>query len=127
MVAASTGCVPQYALLDDHQRERYTDLARGFAWRLHWEPAYGFTLTDEMIGMIAGHVALMALGLDPDAFRGVRTVVVHPDTIVLTGARRGPSPYTVTDDPRRVLGHTTATGPVFIRSTTLPLSYQTPK
>lgn len=114
VAAAATGCVPQYESLDDPQRERYLELVHTFANRLNWEAAHLFTLTDEMIGTIAGNVALMTLGLGAGAFRGGGTVVVHPSIIALTGPRPGPSRYTVVDGPRPVLGHTSATGPVFL-------------
>lgn len=74
---------------------------------------FGFALTDEMIGTIAGHVALMTGNLPHEVLGGVN-VVVHPTTMVLSGPRPGPSPFTVTDEPQRVLGHTGASGPVFL-------------
>ncbi|MGI8574196.1 MAG: zinc-dependent peptidase [Egibacteraceae bacterium] len=106
--------VPHVELLEEEGRQRYSELVRALAKKLGWEAANGFALTAEMIGTVAGHAALMGLNLDSKAFAGVRTVVLHPTTMVLTEPRPGPFLHTVTEGPMPVLGHTTATGPVFI-------------
>lgn len=104
----------QYQLLEDQERRRFRELVRTLAKQLGWEAANGFALTAEMIGTVVGHVALMGLNLDPKAFAVVRTVVMHPTTMILNEPRPGPSLHTVTNGPLPLLGHTTATGPVFI-------------
>jgi Mlc titration factor MtfA (ptsG expression regulator) len=107
--------VPHAVELDTAEAALLLERARMVAQRLRWEPAYGFAITGAAIAAIAANAAFASLGLAPDVLlRSVRTVVVHPTTMLLTGPRPGPSPYTVTDRPLPVLGHTSATGPLHL-------------
>ena len=54
------------------------------------------------------------LGLGYDSYRGVRTIIVHPTTMTLTGERGGPIEGTVSDGPLPVLGVAHYDGPVII-------------
>lgn len=113
-VAVVGRVLPHWIHLDDHERDRLQVITADLLDRCHWEAAHGFTLTDEIRLTIAAHAALLAIGLPGQPFGSVKTIVVHPSTITLTGARSGPVPGTITDSPTPVLGHTTAHGPIFI-------------
>jgi MtfA peptidase len=78
----------QWALLDEAERARLGELAEALLVDKRWEAARGFTITDEVRTLIAGHAALLALALDGDPYDGVGTIVVR------TGAmrRRPPEP-----------------------------------
>jgi MtfA peptidase len=107
--------VRHWATLDDDERARLGDLVAWFVTRKRFEAARGFELTQEVVLTVAGHAALLVLGLGPDALRDVRAVVVHPRTITQRGARATTIRGVVADGPRRVLGHTAALrGPVVL-------------
>ncbi len=71
-----------------------------------WEAANGFELTHEIRLAIAAQAAVLVLGLDIDAYRHVRTIVVHPTTMIRTGERAGPVRGVVADGPLPLLGET---------------------
>ena len=76
-----------WPLLSADEQERLVDLTDGLMAQVRWEAAQGFDLTDEMCTVIAAQAALTCLGFDEglDALVHVRTVIVHPRTIVLDG------------------------------------------
>ena len=112
--AVIVATLPDWPRLDVAERARLEEIAADLLHRPSWEPARGFALDDQIRGTIVGHAALLGIGLPPPVFRNVTAIVVHPATMALTGPRPGPMPGTVTDEPRPVLGHTSAHGPVFI-------------
>ncbi len=69
-----------------------------------WEAANGFELTRGMRVTIAAQAAVLVLGLQLDAYRHVRTIVVHPTTMIRTGQRAGPVRGVVSDGPLPLLG-----------------------
>jgi hypothetical protein len=80
-----------------------------------WEAAHGFTLTDTMCTVIAAQAALVILGLDLDAYRDVRAIIVHPTTVISTVPRQGPVPGVVTEEPIDLLGEAhQQRGPVIV-------------
>lgn len=80
-----------------------------------WEAAQGFELTEEIRLTIALQAALLVLGLSFEHYRMVRTIIVHPTTMVSTGERAGPVAGVITDDPLSLLGQAGhADGPVVI-------------
>jgi Mlc titration factor MtfA (ptsG expression regulator) len=80
-----------------------------------WEAAHGFELTDQMCTVIASNAALVVLGLGIDAYRHVRSVIVHPTTITLTGPQPGPVPGLMSDEPTYLLGEAHSNrGPVLL-------------
>jgi len=78
----------QWGLLDDGERERLGEIAERLLVHKRWEAARGFELTDERRVLIAGHGALLALGLDGDPFTEVGTIVVRAGAM----RRRAPIP-----------------------------------
>ena len=87
IIAASLGEWPH---LDTAERERMGALIEELLAGKGWEAAHGFTLTDTMCTVIAAQAALVILGLDLDAYRDVRAIIVHPTTVDLHVAPPGP-------------------------------------
>lgn len=99
--------------LTDDEQERLEALTLYYMNEWRWEAQQGFTLTDEMIVLIAASASILVLELDFDAYAGMRTVVVSETTMVLDQDRRGPDGL-VTSGPVAALGHTSPRGPVFL-------------
>lgn len=98
--------LPQWDLLDEQERTR---LGADIAWLLrakHWEASRGFALTQEIVITVAASACLLILGLDRDAYRDVRAIVVHPRTFTHRGPRTTTMRGVVVDGPQRLLGHT---------------------
>ncbi len=106
--------LPEWALLNSAERLRLQDVAERLVNRVNWEASRGFALDNNILGTVAGHAALLAVGLPDPVFKNVSAIVVHPATITIRGPRSGAIPGTVDSHPLPVLGHTTAHGPVFI-------------
>jgi Mlc titration factor MtfA (ptsG expression regulator) len=106
--------LPHWSALDGDERARLIRLATAPLHGVSWEASRGFALDDTIRATIAGHAALLGIGLPDPVFHNVHAIVVHPATITLRGQRAGPVPGTLDDRPRPVHGHTTANGPVFI-------------
>ena len=100
--------------LTEDEQERLEDLTLYYMNHWRWEAQHGFTLTDEMIVLIAASASIIVLELDFDAYASMRSVVVSETTIVLDEDRAGPAPGLVTSGPVKVLGHTREGGPVFL-------------
>lgn len=104
----------RYALTDE-ERASHAERVADLVARLDWEAAHGFALTDEMPVVVAGLAALLALHLeDPDPYRHVTAVVLHPSGMPLHGSQPGPSAGVVIAGPRHVQGHTAVRGPVHL-------------
>jgi Mlc titration factor MtfA (ptsG expression regulator) len=69
-----------------------------------WEHAQGFNLTDEMCTVISAQASLLSLYLGLESFRRIRSIIVHPRTITVTGPRSSGVHGVVTDGPSHVLG-----------------------
>jgi Mlc titration factor MtfA (ptsG expression regulator) len=68
-----------------------------------------------MCTVIAAQAALVILGLDLDAYRDVRAIIVHPTTVISTVPRQGPVPGVVTEEPIDLLGEAhQQRGPVIV-------------
>lgn len=100
--------------LDEGERRHLEDLVRVFLADKRWEGSRGFELTEKIRVLIAAQACLLLLGLDHDHYRTVRTIVVHPSTIVLSGPRSTGIPGVVVDGPMPIAGQTSATGPVLL-------------
>ncbi len=105
--------VPIWRRLDDDERARLEGLALTLIADVHWEAANGFEITDEIKVVIATQACVLILGLPDDSFRGVRTVLVHPTTVVLTGEHSQVAGI-VSDGPMPILGQAELHGPVVI-------------
>jgi Mlc titration factor MtfA (ptsG expression regulator) len=81
----AAGKMALWQLLGEAERERIGVLAEGLVATKRWEAARGFTLTDEVLVTIATQAAVLALGLDDDAFAEVRAIIVHPTSFSIPG------------------------------------------
>ncbi len=104
----------EWALLNSVERLRLQDVAERLINHVSWEASRGFSVDNNIRGTVAGHAALLAVGLPDPVFKNVSSIVVHPETITIRWPRSGAIPGTVDANPLPVLGHTTAHGPVFI-------------
>ena len=102
-----------WTYLDDDERERLGERAVTLAASLRWEAARGFELSDEITMLIAAEASLIALERPTDSYREVRTVVVHPTTMVIAGQHSQMSGV-VSDDPMPIIGQANPFGPVLI-------------
>ena len=103
-----------WSLLDDAERGLLEAITVYLLDRKRWEAANGFSLTENMRLIISAQASLLGLGLGIDAYRNVKTVLVHPTTQMLRGQRAGPAAGVVTDAPMPILGQTRFAGPVAI-------------
>lgn len=99
--------------LTNDEQERLEALTLHYMNEWRWEAQQGFTLTTNMIVLIAASAAMLVLELDFDAYSGMRSVVVSETTMVLDQERAGPDGL-VTAGPVAALGHTSQRGPVFL-------------
>ncbi len=105
----------QWALLDDGERARLGELADHVLRTKRWEAARGFELTDEVRTVIAGHAALLALGLGESAYDSVGTIVVRGGAMRRTAPMAGPARGVLVDAPGAVDGEAHhADGPVMV-------------
>lgn len=100
-------------LLDDDERARLEDDTLWLLATRRWEAARGFALDDTVQVTIAAQAALLILGLHRDAYRRVRTILVHPSTVVLHG-ERGVGGGLASRSPMPILGQANLNGPVII-------------
>jgi Mlc titration factor MtfA (ptsG expression regulator) len=109
--------VAHWAYLDDDEREHLEDAVVWLVVDKRWEAARGFALDDEIRVTIAAQAGLLLLGFDDDGvdhYANVKTIIVHPTTMTMSGERAGPVPGTVVDGPLDVLGLAQYDGPVLI-------------
>jgi len=96
--------LPQWRPLDAHERDAAGALVERFVGAWTWEAARGFELTQEVVITIAASAALLVLGLDRDAYRHVRAIVVHRRTFTQHGPRATTMRGVVVDGPLHLLG-----------------------
>jgi len=97
--------LPQWAPLDSDERDRAAALVEHFVRSWRWEAARGFALTQEAVVTVAASGAVLGLGLDVDAWRHVRAVVLHPRTFVQRGVRATSIPGVVASGSQHLHGH----------------------
>jgi len=100
--------------LDDDERARLLELTREMIDRKTWEAARGFEITETMKVTIAVHAALLILELDHGYYRDVHSIIIHPTTVVLTGARPAAMAGLATDAPMPIIGQARQHGPMVI-------------
>jgi len=105
---------PMWNLLTADERERLQQLTLVLLDQLDFEAAQGFEVTDEMCVLVAAQAGLLVLELGVDAYRKVRTVILHPRTMVVRGARRTGSGGLMTDAPTRIDGQAHYRGPILL-------------
>ena len=69
----------QYESLSSLEQAKLRDDLRLFIAEKHWEGCGGFELTDEVRVTIAAYACLLSLGLDPDSYDHVMTILVYPE------------------------------------------------
>lgn len=104
--------------LDDAERHRVEHLSMSLIDSFRWEAAQGFTMTDEMRVLVSAQASLLALGLDDDVFRRVTSVILHPRTVVLRGARHVEGGL-VSDSPYSISGQAHHRGPIVLAWSTV--------
>ena len=104
-----------WPLLDATEQERLGELADHVVRTKRWEAAKGQELTDEVRTLVAGHAALLALGLDDSAFDRVGTIVVRSRAMRRTAPMAGPAQGVLMDAPGAVDGEAHhADGPIML-------------
>jgi Mlc titration factor MtfA (ptsG expression regulator) len=104
-----------WRFLSPVDRDRLGELADDILATKRWEAARGFTVTDEVRTLIAGHAALLVLGLDSSLYDGVRTIVVRGRAMRATGPIAGPARGVLMDPPDAVDGEAHhADGPIMV-------------
>jgi MtfA peptidase len=104
-----------WGLLDGPERARLGELADHVLRTKRFEPARGFELTDEVRTLIAGHAALLVLGLDESLYAGVGTIVVRARAMNRTAPMAGPAQGVLMDAPGAVDGEAHASdGPIMV-------------
>lgn len=104
-----------WALLTEVEQARLGELADHLLRTKRWEAARGQELTDEVRTLVAGHAALLVLGLDETAYDGVGTIVVRSRAMRRTAPMAGPARGVLMDPPGAVDGEAHhADGPVML-------------
>jgi Mlc titration factor MtfA (ptsG expression regulator) len=105
----------QWRLLDETARDRLGELADHLLRTKRWEAAQGQELTDEVRTLVAGHAALLVLGLDESAYDRVGTIVVRSRAMRRTAPMAGPAQGVLMDAPGAVDGEAHhADGPIML-------------
>lgn len=108
----------QYAHLRYEHRQRVEDVVHHMVENRHWTGGGGFEVTDEMRVVVAGHAALMTLGLDePYYFHRVPDIILYPKPFFVTRQQAmswstHPVFGTAVDSPR--LGEAWQHGPIVL-------------
>ena len=105
--------LPHWSYLTDEERERLEQLTSTLMFDTRWEAANGFELTDEIQVVIASQAALLILGLPDDSYRNIRSILVHPTTLVLNG-EHSQVPGLASREPVPIVGLAEHRGPVLI-------------
>ncbi len=100
--------------LTDGELDRLQAVALGLVANSDWEPANGFTITEEMQVLIAVQAALLTVNLPyDDPYRDVGAIIVHPTTAVMHGEHSQVDGI-FSDDPTPILGEAMLHGPVLV-------------
>jgi len=99
--------------LNPDDTQRLVMGAAALADGLRWEAADGFTLTESVRGTIAAHAALLGLGLEPDSYREVSSVIVHA-TMIERGGEHVIGGGVVSDGTMTLAGEAHPRGPILL-------------
>lgn len=105
---------PLWRQLSVSDRDRLEQITLQLLDQFDFEAAQGFDIDDEMCALIAAQAGLLVLEIGIDAYRKVRTVIVHPATMVQTGARHTGSGSLMTDEPSHIDGQAHYRGPLLL-------------
>lgn len=102
-----------WRLLTTDEVERMKVLVAAFFHGTRWEPANGFTLTDDIKVLIAAQAAMLLLGLEIDDYPQLTSVIVHPSTVRLHGTYSAGGSV-VASGTQSLLGQAHYRGPVVL-------------
>jgi hypothetical protein len=102
---------PWFEALDADRRDRWERRTLEMVLDVSWEPARGFDVEDEMRLTIAAQAQLLVVDQPDGALGAVRSVVLHPTTIVVQGEHSQVDGL-VSDDPTPILGEAVEHGPL---------------
>lgn len=105
--------MPTWSLLTQPERDRVEFIALNLFADLLWEASNDFEVTDDICITIAAEAALLLLELPLDDYPGVKSVLVHPHTVVLSGEHSQVKGI-VSDGDYAILGQADLHGPVLI-------------
>lgn len=118
---------PLWNQLDERERARLEDLVRLFLADVRFEAAQGFSIDDDKRLLVAAQASLIALELPDDVYRSVTSVILHPRTVVLHGARHVGSGSLVSDSPMPISGQAHIKGPVVLAWSTVAYEARHPE
>lgn len=118
---------PTWRTLTPAERTRLEDRILAFVADVRFEAARGFEVTDEMRLLVAAQAGLLVLELPGRPYRKVSSVILHPRTVVLQGARRVGDGGLVADDPYAISGQAHPGGPVILAWSTLAFEARHPE
>jgi MtfA peptidase len=118
---------PVWTTFDPDERERLEELIRVFIAQVRWEPAQGFAIDDDMRLLVAAQASLLALELPDDVYASVSSIIIHPRTVVLRGARKVGTGSLVSDAPMPISGQAHHRGPVVLAWSTVAYEARHPE
>lgn len=105
--------VRQYSVLPDEERQHLRACTQILVGEKYWEGCNGLQLTDEIRVTIAGQASLLLLGSSPDDFNRLMTILVYPDTYLVSEKTQLPGGV-VTESTGARWGEAWHRGPVII-------------
>lgn len=105
---------PLWRLLSADERSRLEAIALGLLSRVRFEASNGFEVTDEMCVLVAAQASLLVLELGAEPYRRIRTIIIHPTSLVLSGERRTGAGGLMTDEPTRIDGQAHSRGEIVL-------------
>ena len=102
-----------YSRLPNPQQARVRDVVRVLIAEKSWEGVGGLTLTDAIKVTIAGQAARLVLGFDSDYFPNVESILVYPQSFLVTVQRRGPN-GAIVEQTVPYAGEAALSGPVVL-------------
>ncbi|MEX1105129.1 MAG: M90 family metallopeptidase, partial [Ilumatobacteraceae bacterium] len=118
---------PVWGSLDADERERLEHLIKLFLVDVRFEAAQGFSIDDDKRLLVAAQASLISLELPDDVYRSVTSVILHPRTVVLHGARHVGAGSVVSDAPMPISGQAHIKGPVVLAWSTVAYEARHPE
>lgn len=102
-----------WPMTDPEHQTAIEQLVMRFLATKRFEPAKGFTLSEDIAPTIAADACLLIVGLDLDWYRDVSTVIVYPSVAIRSGTRRLDGGLE-TEGPAALAGEAMLHGPIMI-------------
>ena len=99
--------------LSQPERDKLCDDLRIFIAEKYWQGCAGLELTDEIRVTIAAYACLLGLGLDPDSYDHVMTILVYPEDYFVEQTVRGEGGL-LRDEMSHRAGEAWSNGPVIL-------------